>query len=72
MLGEPCDVAPCERAVVLEPAFELVEHVAGSNLSDDELYRVEKMSFGKDKDRTRIIYNSHMTLDGIPEEASGT
>ncbi|MDJ0356325.1 type ISP restriction/modification enzyme [Paenarthrobacter sp. PH39-S1] len=31
--------------------------------------RVKKMAFGKNKDRTRIIYNQHLTLAGIPEEA---
>ncbi|MFF3361101.1 DEAD/DEAH box helicase [Streptomyces misionensis] len=37
-----------------------------------ELYRVTKMRFGKvgkETDRTRIIYNSRLTLTNIPEEA---
>lgn len=38
-----------------------------------DLYLVEKMRFGKGpgrtKDRTTIIYNPHITLSGIPEEA---
>ena len=34
-----------------------------------EHYRVTKMSFGSRKDRTRIIYNRHIALSGIPEGA---
>lgn len=34
-----------------------------------EYYRVTKMSFGARKDRSRIIYNSRITLAGIPDEA---
>jgi len=57
----------------VEP-YPLVESGApelGTPPSD--LYRVEKMRFGKGpgrtKDRTTIIYNPHITLSGIPEEA---
>jgi predicted helicase len=38
----------------------------------ESAYRVEKMRFaksGKDVDKTRIVYNPHLTLAGIPEEA---
>jgi len=38
----------------------------------EELYRVEEMKFaknGKEKDRTTILYNSRITLSGIPLEA---
>jgi predicted helicase len=42
-------------------------------LSNSAIYRVRKMTFGKgkdgSKDRSRIIYNSHVTLTGIPDEA---
>lgn len=34
-----------------------------------EFYRVQKLKFGPKKDRTRIQYNGHLTLKGIPEEA---
>ncbi|WP_368797587.1 DEAD/DEAH box helicase [Kocuria sp. CPCC 205258] len=34
-----------------------------------EFYRVTKMSFRSRKDRSRIHYNGHITLVGIPEEA---
>lgn len=46
---------------------------APTGLDDAERYRVQKMTFGKgagkQKDRSRIVYNSHLTLSGIPEEA---
>jgi predicted helicase len=47
-------------------------------LKDENFYRVEKMRFGKvlahghqkaEVDKTAIIYNSHITLTGIPLEA---
>lgn len=34
-----------------------------------DFFRVNKMSFGARKDRSRIIYNSHITLEGIPASA---
>lgn len=40
--------------------------------SKPEHYRVEKMKYGKngkDKDLTTLIYNAHITLEGIPLEA---
>lgn len=37
---------------------------------DEKEYRVEKMIFGKrNKDKTMIIYNSHINLSDIPLEA---
>lgn len=33
-----------------------------------DFYRVNKLSFGARKDRSRIIYNPRITLAGIPEE----
>ncbi len=44
--------------------------VAGHGLYD--WYRVEKMRFGgagKAKDRSTVVYNSHITVTGIPDEA---
>lgn len=41
-------------------------------IEDPARLRVEKMAYakkGKDKDRTSIVYNRHITLTGIPEEA---
>lgn len=35
----------------------------------DGKYRVEKMKYGKKKDKTTLIYNAHITLKGIPLEA---
>lgn len=60
--------------------YKLEEISTGSQmqLSDEYArYRVQKMAFGKGprldgkatKDRTRIIYNSSITVAGIPEEA---
>lgn len=37
----------------------------------DADYRVEKMKFAKKGDRTTVIYNSRITLRGIPEAAWG-
>ncbi len=66
----------------LHIGYETVEpwplHVAGepaSSVKGDALYdwyRVEKMRFpgkGKEKDRSTVIYNSHITVSGIPDEA---
>jgi len=50
--------------------FPLVEQLAGSE--DVHAYRVSKMAFGKAgkaPDRTRIVYNSRLTMSGIPEAA---
>ncbi len=47
-----------------------IEHT-GKSLSDED-YRVEKMRIsknGKDKDLTTVIYNSQITVTGIPLEA---
>lgn len=51
-------VKPYEGVTLKTPA---------SLISSD--YRVEKMRFGKDKDRTTIIYNPKITVTGIPLEA---
>lgn len=41
----------------------------GGLLLTDADYRVEKMRYSKDKDRTTLIYNGKITLTGIPLEA---
>ena len=51
-----------------------LDEVASSPAPEDseerfEFYRVQKMKFGPKKDKTRIQYNGHLTLKGIPEEA---
>jgi predicted helicase len=41
-------------------------------IEDPSRLRVEKMAYakkGREKDRTSIVYNRHITLTGIPEEA---
>lgn len=47
---------------------EIVQGEPSGDLYD--FYRVDKLSFGARKDRSRIIYNSRITLAGIPDEAS--
>lgn len=59
----------------IEP-YPLEETVATARgLPEKTLYRVQQMVFGKGaggtKDRSRIVFNSHVTLSGIPEEAYG-
>ena len=54
----------------LEISGEPASSVQGDALYD--WYRVEKMRFGgtgKEKDRSTVIYNSHITVSGIPDEA---
>ena len=47
-----------------------LEEVVKNAVSDEfELYRVHKLAFLGRKDKTGIIYNSNITLRGIPEEA---
>jgi len=38
-------------------------------LSGSTDLRVKKMAFGKNKDRSRIIFNQHITLAGVPDAA---
>lgn len=55
---------------IVEP-YPLVETTTFQT-GDNQMYRVAKMRFGKigrGEDRSAIIYNSHVTLSGIPEEA---
>ena len=47
--------------------------IEGNPKSDSD-YRVEKMKYaksGKETDRTTVIYNSQITIKGIPREAQG-
>lgn len=56
----------------VEP-YELEEMSTGTitGVSDEayDFFRVKKLSFGARKDRSRIIYNSRITLAGIPADA---
>ncbi|PFG45025.1 putative helicase [Georgenia soli] len=55
----------------VEP-YPLTETVAGTAGDDWELYRIRKMRYpgvGKSKDRSTIIFNAHVTLAGIPDDA---
>ncbi|PRY55734.1 DEAD/DEAH box helicase [Glycomyces artemisiae] len=66
------------RLMRLHLAYEAVEpypgirEIVGETKTTDpaELYRVDrKMRFASREDRTRIVYNSHVTLTDIPEAA---
>ncbi len=48
--------------------FPLTEATTG-NPTEGERYRVQKMTFGRGKDRSTVIYNAQLTLSGIPEGA---
>ncbi|MDQ0212151.1 DEAD/DEAH box helicase [Arthrobacter bambusae] len=53
----------------VEP-YPLEEIIQGTPAGDGyDFYRVNKLSFGARKDRSRIIYNPRITLSGIPNEA---
>ncbi len=62
----------------IEP-YPLVEHSDSLSLDPNRDYLVEKMTYapvtaqqkaaGLKRDKTRIIYNNHITLSGIPHEA---
>jgi predicted helicase len=49
------------------PLDEITSAPRGTSAT--ELYRVQKMTFGRGKDRSRVVYNSQVTLTGIPEDA---
>lgn len=59
------------EAVAPYPLEETV--TAAPGVPDATLYRVQQMVFGKGKgatkDRSRIVFNSHVILSGIPDEA---
>ena len=49
-----------------------LDEVVSSTASEPARYRVQKMRFGKhggSDDKDSIVYNSHITLAGIPEDA---
>ncbi len=48
--------------------FALEESIT-ADLADNDLYRVKRMRFGKGNNRSKIVYNDHLTLSGIPVEA---
>jgi predicted helicase len=55
----------------IEP-YDVKETTDELGLDPWKLYEVRKMAFpktNKQVDKTRILYNSHITLSGIPEEA---
>jgi len=55
----------------VEP-YPLAETISGPRLAAAERFRVAKMGFGKKDgrpDKSVILYNSHVTLSGIPLEA---
>ena len=54
------------------PLEEQIDESKISRMTSEEFYRVEEMKFaksGKEKDKTTILYNSRITLTGIPLEA---
>ena len=53
------------------PLEEQMDENNISRMTPEEFYRVEEMKFaksGKEKDKTTILYNSRITLSGIPLE----
>lgn len=54
------------------PLEEQIDENKISKMTPEELYRMEEMKFsksGKEKDKTTILYNSRITLSGIPLDA---
>lgn len=54
--------------------YETVDQYAGVTVTEKGVttsaaYRVTKMKFGADKDKSTIIYNNHITVTGIPLDA---
>ncbi len=49
------------------PLEETIKGTLGS--ADRELYRVTKMKFKSKTDKSALVYNAHITLSGIPDEA---
>ena len=57
------------ESVAPYPLDEVVSSPAPEDLEERfEFYRVQKLQFGPKKDKTRIKYNGHLTLKGIPDE----
>lgn len=54
------------------PLEERIDENKISRMTPEEFFRVEEMNFsknGKEKDKTTILFNSRITLSGIPLEA---
>lgn len=49
--------------------YPLEEITSGSVGDEYEFYQVRKLSFGSRKDRSKIIYNQNVALNGIPDQA---
>lgn len=49
------------------PLEEIIKGALGT--ADRELYRVIKMKFQSKADKSTLVYNAHITLSGIPDEA---
>jgi predicted helicase len=49
--------------------YPLTETITGTPADERELWRVTKMRWRSKSDHSAIVYNSHVTLEGIPEEA---
>lgn len=50
----------------------LVEEASGDSASTPDYYRVQKLKWGgksRDSDKSRLVYNTNITLAGIPDEA---
>lgn len=54
-----------------QPIYEGVKIDYGKGSLTPETFRVEKMKYGKEKDKTVLHYNDHITVTGIPLEAYG-
>jgi predicted helicase len=52
----------------VEPYKAKIESKRG-NLTDEQFYRVEKMKYASKEDKTRLVYNSYITVSEIPLEA---
>ena len=64
-------VAPASQVVLLYntiPQKEIEKGIAGEKLNAVN-YKVQKMAFGRSKDKSMIIYNSQISLTEIPEKA---
>ncbi len=73
-----CKLAELHICYETHQPYPLTEQLsAPAGMAEDQLYRITKMSFGKasptssnlTKDRSRIVYNSHLTLSDIPDDA---
>lgn len=60
---------------IVAPHGDVVEKVAGIAPADPEgqyeFYAIDKMRWASRTDKTKLIYNKHITLENIPAEVSG-